>query len=200
MPSWLTPSTKHLFGHGSFTFPPGTDISAPPSYPLLGYAAQLEKIGVALKMVSANASLDPPVLRWDGTTMRAPSMVRVPGRHLDWRDADYAEGGHYLVLIRPTCRNPAIRTAQQHWLTALQFSAPSVLEREFGIPQLATYASQAQALFDIAHDTVRGAFRDSVAATYGRISATRTGGHGSPWALVAWLHALTEWGCCVEEC
>jgi hypothetical protein len=66
--------------------------------------------------------------------------------------------------------------------------------------QLSTYASQAQALFDSAHDTVRAAFRDSVAATYGRIWATMTDSDSAARALVAWLKTLTEWGCSVEEC
>ncbi|MFV9633930.1 hypothetical protein [Mycobacterium neumannii] len=176
------------------------DTSSPTSYPLLGYADSLEQIGAALKMVSANASLDPPVLSWDRTTMRAPSVVRVPGRNPDWRAADYAECGVYLLLIRPSSSTMEVATAQEHWRTALQFAAPSELERELGIPQLATYASQAQALFDIAHDTVRAAFRDSVAATYGRIWATMADSDGAARTLVAWLEALTEWGCPVEEC
>ena len=176
------------------------DASSPPTYPLMRYADKLEQVGAALKMLCANASLDPPVLAWDRTTSRATSMVGIPGRDPDWRDADYAEGGQYLVFMRPSWRNPEIQTAQQHWRTALSLAAPSVLEREFGIPQLDTYAEQAQALFDIAHDTVRAAFRDSVAATYGRIWAKMTDENGSVRALVAWLKALTEWGCSVEEC
>ena len=75
-----------------------------------------------------------------------------------------------------------------------------MLEREFGIPQLATYAEQAQGLFDIAHDTVREAFRDSVAATYGRIWATwpTTGESARP--LLMWMTELTHFGCSAEEC
>lgn len=176
------------------------DSSAPPSYPLLGYAHRLEQIGAALKMVCANASLEPPVVSWDRTALRAPSMVRVPGRDPDWRDAYYAEGGQYLIYIRPTSRCPDIVTAQQHWRNALQLAAPSVLEREFGIPQLATYAEQAQGLFDIAHDTVRAAFRDSVAATFGRLWATwpTTGESARP--LMMWMTELMQFGCSAEEC
>lgn len=73
------------------------DASAPPSYPLLGYAERLETIGATLKMVCANASLDPPALSWDRTTLKAPPMMRVPGRDPDWRDADYFEGGRYSL-------------------------------------------------------------------------------------------------------
>lgn len=175
------------------------DPSAPPSYPLLGYADQLEGIGAALKMVCANASLDPPVLSWDRTTLKAPPRIRIPGRDLDWREADYTEGGHYLLCIRPSASNPDITTAQQHWRTALGFAAPSVLERELGIPQLATYAEQAQALFDIAYDTVRAAFRDSVAAIFGRIWATWPGGDSAR-PLVMWMRELSQFGCSVEEC
>lgn len=179
----------------------GSNVSAPPSYPLLGYADRLERIGATLKMVCANASLDPPVLSWDRMTLRAASMIRIPGRDPDWRGADYSEGGQYLLYIRPSAPSTDIVTAQQHWRTALQFAAPSVLELNFGIPQLATYAEQAQGLFDIAHDTVRAAFRDSVAATFGRIWATgTTRGDVGARALVAWLQALTNWGCSAEEC
>ena len=176
------------------------DTSAPPSYPLLGYAYRLEKIGVTLKMVCANASLDPPVVSWDRTTLKAPPRIRIPGRDPDWREADYIEGGQYLLYIRPSAPNPDIVTAQQHWRTALGFAAPSVLERELGIPQLATYAEQAQGLFDIAHDTVRAAFRDSVAATFGRLWATwpTTGESARP--LMMWMTELIQFGCSAEEC
>ncbi len=176
------------------------DTSAPPSYPLLGYAHRLEQIGATLKMVCATASLDPPVSNWDRTTLRTPSMVRVPSRDPDWRDAGYAEGGQYLLFIRSSAPNPEIVTAQQHWRTALGFAAPSVPEREFGIPQLATYAEQAQGLFDIAHDTVRAAFRDSVAATFGRLWATwpTTGESARP--LMMWMTELMQFGCSAEEC
>ncbi|MGD9512497.1 hypothetical protein [Mycolicibacterium sp.] len=176
------------------------DASAPPSYPLLGYAARLERIGATLKMVCANASLEPPVLSWDRTTLSAPPMIRVPGRDPDWREADYIEGGQYLLYIRPSAPSPDIVTAQHHWRTALRFAAPSVLEREFGIPQLTTYAEQAQGLFDIAHDTIRAAFWDSVAATFGRFWATwpRTSESARP--LLMWMTELTQFGCSIEEC
>jgi hypothetical protein len=74
-----------------------------------------------------------------------------------------------------------------------------VLEREFGIPQLAIYAEQAQGLFDIAHDTVRAAFRDGVAATFGRIWATwpTTGDSARP--LMMWMTELAQLGCSAEE-
>lgn len=176
------------------------DSSAPPSYPLLRYADRLEQIGVRLKMVCANASLEPPVLTWDRTTLRAPSMVRVPGRDPDWRDADYAEGGQYLLYIRPSAPNSDIVTAQQRWRTALGFSAPSALERELGIPQLATYAKQAQGLFDIAHDTIRAALRDSAAATFGRIWATWPTPNDSGRPLLMWMTELMQFGCSTKEC
>ena len=177
------------------------DDSAPPSYPLLGYAERLETIGATLKMVCVNASLNPPIPRWDRTTMSAPPRIRIPGRDPDWRAADYSEGGQYLLYIRPFTPRTNIVTAQQHWREALGFAAPSVLESHLGIPQLAVYAEQAQGLFDIAHDTIRAAFRDSVAATFGRIWATGTNrGDLGARALVAWLHALTDWGCSAEEC
>ncbi|MGB3353834.1 MAG: hypothetical protein WBB00_13800 [Mycobacterium sp.] len=176
------------------------DTSAPPSYPLTGYAHRLERIGATLKMACANASLDPPVVSWDRTTLQAPPRIRIPGRDPDWREADYIEGGQYLLYIRPSGPNPDIVTAQQHWRTALGFAAPSVLEREFGIPQLAIYAKQAQGLFDIAHDTVCAAFRDSVAATFGRIWATwpTTGDSARP--LMMWMTELMQFGCSAEEC
>jgi hypothetical protein len=66
-----------------------------------------------------------------------------------------------------------------------------------GIPQLDTYAAQAQTLFDRAYDTVLEAFRDSVAATYGRMWATMAEGSRP---LLAWIQALTDYGCSVEEC
>lgn len=75
-----------------------------------------------------------------------------------------------------------------------------MLERDFGIPQLATYAEQAQGLFDIAHDTVRAAFRDSVAATYGRIWATWPTNGESARPLMMWMTELIEFGCSAEEC
>jgi len=176
------------------------EASAPPSYPLTGYARRLEQIGATLKMLCANASLDPPVVSWDRTTLQSPPRIRIPGRDPDWREADYIEGGQYLLHIRPSAPNPDIVTAQQHWRTALGSAAPSVLERDFGIPQLATYAEQAQGLFDIAHDTVRAAFRDSVAATYGRLWATwpTTGESARP--LMMWMTELTQFGCSAEEC
>lgn len=176
------------------------ETSAPPSYPLTGYAHRLEQIGATLKMVCANASLDPPVLNWDRTTLKAPPRIRIPGRDRDWREADYTEGGQYLLYIRPSAPNADIVTAQRYWRTALRFAAPSVLERDCGIPQLATYAEQAQGLFDIAHDTVRAAFRDSVAATYGRIWATWPTTGESALPLLMWMGELTQFGCSVEEC
>jgi len=176
------------------------DSSAPPSYPLLGYAERLETIGATLKMVCANASLNPPIPRWDRATLSAPSPIRVPGRDPDWRDADYFEGGRYLLLIRPSAPTSDIVTAQQHWRTALGFAAPSVLESHLGIPQLAVYAEQAQGLFDIAHDTIRVAFRDSVAATYGRIWATWPTSEDSERPLLMWLRELAQFGCPVDEC
>ena len=176
------------------------DTSAPPSYPLTGYAHRLEQIGATLKMLCANASLDPPVLSWDRTTLKVPPRIRILGRDPDWREADYTEGGQYLLYIRPSAPNPDSVTAQQHWRSALRFAAPLLLERELGIPQLATYAERAQGLFDIAHDTVRAAFRDSVAATYGRIWATwpTTGESARP--LTMWMTELTQFGCSAEEC
>jgi hypothetical protein len=176
------------------------ETSAPPSYPLTGYAHRLEQIGATLKMLCANASLDPPALNWDRTALKAPPRIRIPGHDPDWREADYTEGGQYLLYIRPSGPNPDIVTAQKHWRTALGFAAPSVLEREFGIPQLATYAEQAQGLFDIAHDTVRAAFRDSGAATFGRIWATwpTTGDSARP--LMMWMTELMQFGCSADEC
>jgi hypothetical protein len=173
------------------------DSSSPPSHPLTGYADRLERISLALKMVCANASLDPPDPGWDRTTLRASSRVKVPGRDPDWRLASYSEGGQYLLWIRPHSPNPDIVTAQEHWRTAVRLAGPSVLERELGIPQLETYASQAQSLLDEAHETVRAAFRDSVAATSGRMWAMMT---DSARPLVAWMQALTDYGCAVKEC
>lgn len=176
------------------------DASAPPSYPLLGYAERLETIGATLKMVCANASLSPPVLSWDRTTLKAPPMLRIPGRDPDWREADYSEGGRYLLFIRPSASSSDIVTAQQHWRATLGFAAPSVLESHLGIPQLATYAEQAQGLFDIAHDTIRVAFRDSVAATFGRLWATWPAEEDSARPLTMWMSELTQYGCSIEEC
>lgn len=176
------------------------DASAPPSYPLLGYAERLETISATLKMVCANASLDPPVLSWDRTTLKAPPRIRIPGCDPDWREADYTEGGRYLLFIRPSAPRSDIVTAQHHWRAALGFAAPSVLESHLGIPQLAVYAEQAQELFDIAYDTVRAAFRDSVAATFGRIWATWPASEDSARPLLMWMTELTQFGCSIEEC
>lgn len=176
------------------------DSSAPPSYPLLRYADRLEQTSVRLKMVCANASLEPPVLTWDRTTLRSASLVRIPGRDPDWRDADYAEGGQYLLYIRPSAPKTDSVTAQQHWRTTLGFAAPSVFERELGIPQLATYAEQAQELFDFAHDTIRAAFRDSAAATFGRIWASWPTPIDGGRPLLMWMTELMQFGCSIEEC
>lgn len=111
------------------------DASAPPSHPLLGYAERLETIGATLKMVCANASLNPPIPRWDRTTLKAPPRIQIPGHDPDWRDADYTEGGRYLLSIRPSAPNSDSVTSQQHWCAALALSAPSVLESHLGIPQ-----------------------------------------------------------------
>ena len=177
----------------------GEDAS-PPSYPLTGYADRLEQISAALKVLCANASLDPPATRWDRTTMLPPPVGWVAGRDPDWRAADCAEGGVYLLMIRPISTAAQIDTPQEQWRTALQDASSFSLEQHRETTQLSTYASQAQELFDSAHDTVRAAFRDSVAATYGRIWATMTDSDSAARALVAWLKTLTEWGCSVEEC
>jgi hypothetical protein len=172
----------------------------PSSYPLTGYADSLEQISAALKVLCVNASLEPPVSTWDRTTMLAPPVGWVPGRDPDWRAADCAEGGAYLLMIRPTSTALQIDTAQEQWRTAVQHAAPQDFESDSGTSQIETYAVQAQALFDSAHEIVRAAFRDSVAATYGRIWATMTDSDGAARALVAWLQTLTEWGCSGEEC
>lgn len=49
------------------------DGCSPPGYPLMGHADRLERIGVALKVACANASLDPPVPGWDRTTLASRS-------------------------------------------------------------------------------------------------------------------------------
>lgn len=171
------------------------------SYPLLGYAERLELISRTLNVAAANASLNPPDPGWDRTTMRAPARIRISGRDTDWRHADHSEGGEYLLRIRPTAGTAVeIVTAQQHWREALHFAAPSMLECEFGIPQLATYASLAQELFDGAHETVRAAFHDSVAATFGRMWATASPPDLRTRVLVGWMDVLIGFGCSVEEC
>ena len=75
-----------------------------------------------------------------------------------------------------------------------------MLESHLGIPQLATYAEQAQGLFDIAHDTIRAAFRDSLAATFGRLWATWPAQDDSARPLTMWMSELTQYGCSIEEC
>ena len=103
-------------------------------------------------------------------------------------------------MIRPVSTAAQIDTPQAKWRTALQHASSFSLEQHRETTQLSTYASHAQALFDSAHDTVRAAFRDGVAATYGRIWATMADSDSAARALVAWLKTLTEWGCSVEEC
>ncbi|MFN6549097.1 hypothetical protein ACP6C7_06180 [Mycolicibacterium septicum] len=169
------------------------------SYPLTAYADRLDRISTALKMACANASLDPPDPGWDRTTLRSRSMVAVPGRDPDWQPADYSEGGQYLLGLESGSRH--IVTAQDHWRAALRLAGPSVIERELGVPQLETYAAQAQSLFDSAYMAVRSAYRDSVAATFGRFWATWTDeGHSSAAPLIAWMRSLTDFGFSVKEC
>lgn len=175
--------------------PWGTGASLP-SYPLTAYADRLQRIGVALKTLCANASLDPSPPDWDRMTLSPPA----PGCEPSWRAATYMEGGQYLLWLRPT--SPYVVTAQDAWRVALPRAGKSVLERELGIPQLETYAAQAQPLFEKAYATVRVAYRDSVAATYGRFWARSTdrGSDSAARALLAWLKALTDYGVPVEEC
>ena len=56
------------------------------SYPLTAYADTLQRIGVALKMVCANASLHPPSPDWDRTTLSAAMHQDATP---DWRNATY---------------------------------------------------------------------------------------------------------------
>lgn len=180
---------------------PWGDGSSLRSYPLTAYADTLQRIGVALKVVCANASLHPTAPDWDRTMMNAPSIVTVPGRDPNWRSADYSEGGRYLLGLAPTSPHSHIVTAQEHWRAALSFAGKSVIERELGIPQLETYAAQTQSLFDDAYELVRAAYPDSVAATYGRFWATSTDrSHSAAPALLHWMKALTDYGVPVEEC
>jgi hypothetical protein len=180
---------------------PWGDGSSLRSYPLTAYADTLQRIGVALKVVCANASLHPPGPDWDRTMLTAPSIVTVPGRDPNWRSADYSEGGRYLLGLAPTSPHSHIVTAQEHWRAALSLAGKSVIERELGIPQLETYAAQTQSLFDDAYEVVRAAYRDSVAATYGRFWATSTDrSHSAAPALLHWMRALTDCGVSVEEC
>lgn len=82
-----------------------------------------------------------------------------------------------------------------------QFAALSVLEHELGIlRQLETYAAQAQELFDMAHDTVRAACRDSVAATsVGCVGHDDCRGRrGTGFDGVA--DRPHDWVCSIEEC
>jgi hypothetical protein len=177
--------------------PPWGNGSSLRTHPLTDYADTLQRISVTLKVVCANASLYPPASGWDRTTLRAPSMVTVPGRDPNWRAADYSEGGQYLLGLAPTSPHSHIVTAQEHWRAALRLAGPSVIERELGIPQLETYAAQAQTLFDTAYVSVRAAYRDGVAATFGRRWATLTDSFP---ALFHWMKALTDYGCSAEEC
>lgn len=172
------------------------------SYPLIGYADRLERISTALKILCANASLCPPPSPWDRSTMRAPSLIAVPGRNPSWRSADYSEGGQYVLMLQPTSPHGHIVTAREQWRAAIRLASPSVIERELGMPQLVKYAWVARSYFDRAHSLVHAAFRDSVAATFGRMWATWSDDDGSSRAavLVSWMKALTDYGCSPEEC
>ncbi|WP_156618427.1 hypothetical protein [Mycobacterium sp. 852013-51886_SCH5428379] len=77
-----------------------------------------------------------------------------------------------------------------------------MIERELGMPQLVKYAWVARSYFDSAHSLVHAAFRDSVAATFGRMWATWSDDDPSSRAavLVSWMKALTDYGCSPEEC
>jgi hypothetical protein len=164
-----------------FHVPVGDDLwgngSSLRSYPLTAYADTLQRISMALKMACANASLDPPSPDWDRTTTKPP----LPGCDPNWRDA-------YVV------------TAREYWRAALPRAAKSVIELTVGIPQLETYAAQAERLLDRAYTTVRAAYQDSVAATFGRRWAYWTDSPTSAKPLMFWMKSLTECGFSVEEC
>ena len=165
------------------------------SYPLTVYADTLQRFSVALKMVCANASLHPPSPDWNRTTL----MPLSPGCDPNWRNATYMEGGQYLLWLRPT--SPQGVTAQDLWRAALPLAGKSVIERELGIPQLETYAVQAQSLLGQAYITLRAAYQDSVAATFGRFWATSTGDSRSAVRpLMSWMKSLTDCGFSAEEC
>ena len=76
----------------------------------------------------------------------------------------------------------------------------SVIERELGIPQLETYAAHAELLLDQAYTTVRAAYQDSVAATFGRTWAFWTDSRSAARPLMFWMKSLTECGFSAGEC
>ncbi|WP_246243468.1 hypothetical protein [Mycolicibacterium murale] len=115
-------------------------------------------------------------------------------------DEGYTEGGQYLLYIRPSA--PLLILLPHNSIGALHWTSP---HRRCGNARWgyrsATYAEQAQGLFDLAHDTVRAAFRDSVAATLGSIWATRPTTSDSARPLLMWMAELRrQFGCSVEEC
>lgn len=176
--------------------------SLPVSYPLMNYANQLERMSSRLKIICENASLQclPPT--WDRTTLYSPSTIEARCRDADWRRADFAEGGQYLLMLQPTSSHEHIITARQQWSATLRFANPSIFERELGMPQLVSYSWFSRSEFDKAYWLVHRAFRDSVAATFGRLWAIAgcDDESRSTAILVSWMKALTDYGCSLDHC
>ncbi len=184
----------------------GDELSAsdslPISYPLISYANQLERMSARLKIISENASLQCPPPTWDRASLYAPSPIGVQGSDAHLRRADFAEGGQYLLMLRPTSPHEHIVTARQQWSAALRRANPSIFERKLRMPQLVSYGWFSRSEFDKAYWLLHRAFRDSVAATFGRLWAIA--GHDdksrSTAILVSWMKALTDFGCSLEHC
>lgn len=176
--------------------------SLPVTYPLMNYANRLERISSKLKIICANASLQTPTPTWDRTTLYSPSAPSVPSRGPNRRWADYSEGGRYVLMLQPTSPHGHIVTAREQWSVALRLANPSIIEREFGVPQLVAYSWFSRPEFDKSYRLVYRAFRDSVAATFGRAWATGSSEDRSrsTAVLVSWMKALTDYGCSVEDC
>lgn len=182
--AFCTPISDHSGHDDDFNF----------DYPLVSHAVVLE--GLHARLAAAMAELvtsmapGPSIIR-----MHAPAV----GSHTRalGSPVTYFDGVDFVVGLEPQSRYQV--THQALWRGSLGYARALLASAQTSSVELSWYAVAVQELLDEAFTTVRDAYTDAVAATYGGLFAALAG-PGMSSVLISCMQELTRAGLDDSHC
>jgi len=157
-------------------------------YPLVSHAVVLERLHV--RLATALAAVVTSMAPCPDAGMQAPAAVGSDTRVLG-SPVTYFDGVDFVVGLEPQSRYRV--THQALWRSSLGYAREFLSSVQTSTVELSWYADAVQELLDAAFATVRDAFADAVAVTYGGMFAAMAG-PGMSDVLVCCMQELTRAG------
>jgi hypothetical protein len=157
-------------------------------YPLVPHAVVLE--GLYVRLATALAAVVTSMAPRPDAEMHVPPAAGSDALALG-SPVTYSDGVDFVVGLEPHSRYRV--THQALWRSSIEYAREFLVSAQTSTVELSWYADAVQELLDEAFATVRDAYADAVAATYGGMFAALAG-PGMSDVLISCMQDLTRAG------